>query len=205
MNKKTGIIVALVVLLAAGGGGAWMYHNAQVDKMRAAGIESMKAAVNMADYREEQQQEIEQIFSEGEQKINESSDQETIDKISQETAVEAGKIKTAYELDVEDAVANLRASVSLDDYRDEQKAEVEKILDDTESAIRKTNDSKDIETLSKEAAAQIAEIKTDEQLSAEEEAARQAAAQAAQQAASKKSSKKKNSQGCVGGDASNFY
>lgn len=201
MKKKTGIAIALAVLIAAGGAGGWMYHNAQIDKMRTAGIEAMKASVNLDNYRDGQKEEIEKIFADSEEKINQATDQETVDKIGQEASAQISEIKTDAQLDVEEGIKKLKSSVNLDDYRDEQKKEVQTILDDTEKAIKEAAGDKEIGKLIEEAGSKISEIKTDEQMTAEEQAAA-----AARRAASKKSSKKKkNSGGCVSNDASNFY
>lgn len=201
MKKKTGIAIALAVLIAAGGAGGWMYHNAQIDKMRTAGIEAMKASVNLDNYRDGQKEEIEKIFADSEEIINQATDQETVDKIGQEASAQISEIKTDAQLDVEEGIKKLKSSVNLDDYRDEQKKEVQTILDDTEKAIKEAAGDKEIGKLIEEAGSKISEIKTDEQMTAEEQAAA-----AARRAASKKSSKKKkNSGGCVSNDASNFY
>jgi parvulin-like peptidyl-prolyl isomerase len=56
--------VIVVVVLAAGGFGGWMYHNAQLDKMRTAGVEELHSSAVMEDYRDEQQKEIQKIYDE---------------------------------------------------------------------------------------------------------------------------------------------
>ena len=74
-RKKTIIVIAAIIILAAaGGGGAWMYHQAQLDKMRTAGVEALQGSVTMDEYRSAQQEEIQTILSDSEKKIMESKD-----------------------------------------------------------------------------------------------------------------------------------
>ena len=58
----TGIIIVCAVVVAAGClFGGWTYHNAQIDKMRNQGIDSLHNIVSLSDYRQEEQKDIEKI------------------------------------------------------------------------------------------------------------------------------------------------
>lgn len=209
-NRIIGIIAAVSVLVAAGIAARVMYHNAQIEKMRIAGVETLRASVELEDYRDEQQKEINKILDKGEQQIMASEEQESVDNIISKASEEVSGIKTDAELDIEEGIETLKSSVSLKDYREEQKKEVKKILDDTEEDIRAASGEKEIKKLNKKAAEKIAEIKTDEQLTAEEQAAWAAAqSRSSGRSSGRRSSGRKssgsNSDGCVSDDASNFY
>ena len=120
----------------------------------------------------------------------------------------------------DEGVAALRASINLEDYREDEQKSISGILDESEKVIRESREQAAIDTEIEKAKESFKEFKTDAELTAEEEAARQAelerqrkeeeerqAALAAQQAAaaSKKSSKGgKSKKGCVGGGKNVF-
>ncbi len=206
-DKVFGIIAAVSVLAATGTTGGIMYRNARIEEMRIAGVEALRSSVVLEEYRDEQQAEIEKILDDGEKKIMEVEEQEAVDKINSKAAAEIDGIKTDAELDIDEGIETLRSSVSLKDYREEQREEVQKIMDDTEKSIRDASGEKEINKLNKNASEKIAEIKTDAQLTVEEQAA-WAAAQSRKRSSgrsSKRRSSSRNSNGCVSDDASNFY
>ena len=212
MNKKAIVIIVAVVLICAGAFGGWMYHSAQIDKMRNAGVKELHGIVTLDDYREAQQKEINEVLSASEAKINESKDQKAVDEVISDAKKAVAEIKTASQLDIEEGLASLEKSVDLNDYRKAQKKEVTKILDDAKASIEKADDTETIQAVIKDANKKIAKIKTDKQLTAEEEKAKKeaearAAAEAAAAAKRNKTISKKsnNSGGCVGDDAENFY
>lgn len=208
-SKILGIIAAVSVLIATGTTGGIMYRNARIEEMRIAGVEALKSSVVLEEYREEQQAEIEKILDNGERRIMEADEQDAVDKINSKAFAKIAEIKTDAELDIEDGIETLRSSVSLKDYREEQREEVQKIMDDTEKSIRDASGEKEIKKLNKNASAKIAEIKTDAQLTAEEQAAWAAAQSRSNRRSSGRSSRRRsssrNSNGCVSDDASNFY
>ena len=121
----------------------------------------------------------------------------------------------------DEGVAALRASINLEDYREDEQKSINGILDESEKIIRESREQAAVDTEIEKAKESFKEFKTDAELTAEEEAARQAelerqrkeeeerqAALAAQQAAaasSKKSSKGgKSKKGCVGGGKNVF-
>lgn len=119
----------------------------------------------------------------------------------------------------DEGVGRLRASISLDDYREAEQKQINDILTASEDKIRSTEEQEEIDKIIDKAAEDFSKLKTDAQYTAEEEeAARQAelerqrreaeeaaaaAAAAAQQ--SKKKKKSSGSSGCVGGGSDNFY
>ena len=116
----------------------------------------------------------------------------------------------------EQGVAELKASVNLDDYREAEQKEINAILEDGEKAILATEDEAEVDKVIEEATGKGSELKTDAQYTKEEEeeAARQAElerkrqeeeAAAAAAAAARSSSSKSSGGGCVGGGSSAFY
>lgn len=107
--------------------------------------------------------------------------------------------------------------VDLGDYRDDEAAQIQGIMDKADKKIQGLKDQKAIDKVIADAKDQISEFKTDAQLTAEEkkaaeEAARKkaeeeaaAAAAAAAASSSHGSSGGSSSGGCVGGGSSNFY
>lgn len=115
----------------------------------------------------------------------------------------------------EQGVAELKASVNLDDYREAEQKTINTILADGEKAIMATEDEAEVDKIIENATGEVSELKTDAQYTKEEEeeAARQAELErqrqeeeaAAAAAAARSSSKKSSGGGCVGGGSSAFY
>lgn len=117
-----------------------------------------------------------------------------------------------------DGIAALNATVNLDDYRKKQQKKIKKILTEGEEAINACEKQEEVDKIVEETPEKFKDIKTDAQLTKEEEeeAARKAeeerkaeearqAELARQQAAAASSSSSNKSSGCVGNDSSNFY
>jgi hypothetical protein len=112
-------------------------------------------------------------------------------------------------------IAELKASVNLDDYREAEQKEINAILDEGEKAILATEEEAEVDKVIEDAAGKVSELKTDAQYTKEEEeeAARQAELErqrqeeeaAAAAAAARSSSSKSSGGGCVGGGSSAFY
>lgn len=196
-NKKnkglTALIAALLIVACAGGG--WYAHSSKIKAMQNDGVEKLQAAVNLDDYREAEQAEIQTILDNTEAAIRESKDQAEIDEMVEKAVAETGGFKTAaaYEME-EQGVAKLKDSIDLSLYREAEQKEIKKILDSTEKAILEAEDQAEIDDLVKKAADKFAEFKTDEQYAEEEAAAAAAAA-----ASKSKKKKSKSSGGCIGG------
>lgn len=131
-----------------------------------------------------------------------------------------------------EGVANLESSVDMDAYREKQQKKIDKLVDEYTQQMMTAEDQETIDQYTEEFAEKIDSIKTDAELTAKEkaaaekkrkeeeakrkaaeekarkeaeEAAAAAAAAAAQSSSSGSSGGSKNSGGCVGNDASNFY
>lgn len=202
-SKKKGVAAVIAALLiAACAGGAWYVHDTKIKEMQSAGIETLKASVDLDAYREAEQQEINAVLEETETAIRETKDQSEIDSLIEKAVEKTEGFKTAAEYTQEEGVAKLKESVDTGLYREAEQKEIKKILKSTEKEILKTGDQAEIDALIKKAADKIGGLKTDEEYAAEEEAARQAAAAASK--SSKKKKKSSGSGGCIGGGSDVF-
>ena len=67
-SKKKGVAAVIAALLiAACAGGAWYVHDTKIKEMQSAGIETLKASVDLDAYREAEQQEINAVLEETEE------------------------------------------------------------------------------------------------------------------------------------------
>ena len=105
--KKSTIAVIVLLLLAACGFGGWKYHEAQIAKMQDAGVEALRAAVDLELYREEEQTAISKILDEKEAAIRECREQEAIDALLAEAPGEYADFKTDEQLTAEEEAARL--------------------------------------------------------------------------------------------------
>ena len=202
MNKKIGIIIGSVIVAAGCIVGGYFFHNAQIEKAQEESISQINKSVSMDDYREAQQQEVQAIIDSYDKKIHNTKDKSKMEKYVNSAKKEIGEIKTDAEITEEvqnHGIKELNGIVNLDDYREAQRNEIEGILKDSTDEIKKVKTTEEADKIVKEAKENIANYKTDAELTAAE----QAAAAAAKSKSSKGSSK--GSKGCVGNDASNFY
>lgn len=195
-SKKGIAAVVAALVIAACAGGMWHVHTEKIEAMQDDGVKALQAEVNLNDYREAEQAEINAILEETEAAIRDTGDQAEIDSLIEKAVGETEGFKTDAEYTKEEGLAKLAKVVDQDKYREDEQKEIKKILESTEKAINEAKGQAEIDSLIKEASDKIGELKTDAEYTAEEEAARQAAA------ASSKSSKKKKSKssgGCIGG------
>ena len=212
MKKKVAGIILLAVVLAAGIWSMQAYHTMKIDQMRADGVKTLKASVDLKEYGKKEQKKIRKIMRGEKEEIMRSTDRDEIAVIAAGLGEKIEGIPTIAERQAK-GVKSLKKLVSLKDYRDTQQDEIKDIRKAARKKIRKATEKKQIRKIVKDAGEQIALIKTDAQLTAEEEAARLAAIARARAAAAARSrhssssshSKKKNSGGCVGKDKKNFY
>lgn len=212
MKKKVAGIILLAVVLAAGIWSMQAYHTMKIDQMRADGVKTLKASVDLKEYGKKEQKKIRKIMRGEKAEIMRSTDRDEIAVIAAGLGEKIEGIPTIAERQAK-GVKSLKKLVSLKDYRDAQQDEIKDIRKAARKKIRKATEKKQIRKIVKDAGEQIALIKTDAQLTAEEEAARLAAIARARAAAAARSrhssssshSKKKNSGGCVGKDKKNFY
>ena len=212
MKKKVAGIILLAVVLAAGIWSMQAYHTMKIDQMRADGVKTLKASVDLKEYGKKEQKKIRKIMRGEKEEVMRSTDRDEIAVIAAGLGEKIEGIPTIAERQAK-GVKSLKKLVSLKDYRDAQQEEIKDIRKAARKKIRKATEKKQIRKIVKDAGEQIALIKTDAQLTAEEEAARLAAIARARAAAAARSrhssssshSKKKNSGGCVGKDKKNFY
>lgn len=98
-EKKKGLskgVVALIVaaVVAACAFGGWQYHQNRINEMREAGLAELEASVDLGDYREAEQKEIEVILEDAEAAILSSGDQAEVDKFVENAVNEISKLKT---------------------------------------------------------------------------------------------------------------
>ena len=172
-GKKAIIALITLIVLAAGIISMYAYYHMKVDWMRAAAVQSMRESVDLADYGKKEQKKINKALDAGEEQIMVSDRQYEIDMITTEVESTISEIPTIKDRQ-KAGRKKLKKLVSLDDYREAERKEVKDILDKFKKKINKETDKKEIDKLVKEADRRIAKIKTDEELDAEEEAARQA-------------------------------
>lgn len=212
MKKKLVSIILLAVVLAAGVWSMQAYHSMKIDQMRADGVKTLEASVDLKEYGKKEKKKIRKIMRGEKEEIMRSVDRDEIAGIAAGFGGKIEGIPTIAERQAKGAKA-LKKLVSLEDYRDAQQEEIKAIRKAARKKIRKATEKKEIREIVNDAGEQIALIKTDAQLTAEEEAARLAAIARARAAAAARSrssssssrSKKNNSGGCVGKDKKNFY
>lgn len=93
MKKDTVAVIILVVLAACGIGG-WDFYEAKIQKMQDAGIAALNASVDLDDYREAEQTEVQAILEESTNRIRAAKEQSVIDSICSDAASEISGIKT---------------------------------------------------------------------------------------------------------------
>ena len=195
MKKSTAAIVA-VLLAAACVADVYQAHKAEIEAMQNESVAKMAASVDLGNYREAEQAEIQKILDSAEEAIRESEDQAEIDALIEKAVAETEGFKTdAVFAMEEEGAAKLKKAVDPDLYREAEKKEIKKILKKTEAAILESEDQDEIDSLVNKAVKKCAEFKTDAEYTQEEEAARQAAAARKK---AKKKKKRSSSKGCVG-------
>ena len=137
---------------------------------------------NAEDYRTEQKQELLQEIAAGHAEIEEAESLDEVAAALEKAKAAIDKIKTDAQLKEEEAeaalegvrkeaVEELTGYKNADDYRAEQKAELQKAIEDGKKAIEAAKDKSEISTALAAAKAVIDKIKTDVQLKEEEAAA----------------------------------
>jgi len=93
MKKGIAAIIAVLVI-AACVGGVWYSHQKKIEAMQNDGAEKLRASINLDDYREAEQKEINTILDSTESAIRESEDQEEIDSLIDKAADQFADLKT---------------------------------------------------------------------------------------------------------------
>jgi len=199
MNKKRlGIIIGSVVVAAGCIVGGYFFHNAQIEKAQEESVAQINKLVSLDDYREAEQKDVQAIMDTYDKKVEGTKDKSKMEEYVKSAEKEIGEIKTDAEITEEvhsQGIEELNGLVNLDDYREAERSEIEGILKDATSDMKKVKTDEEASKIVEEAKENIANYKTDAELTAAEQAA----------AAAAKSRSSKGSKGCVGNDASNFY
>lgn len=147
------------------------------DELVAAKLAGKKAVAKykkLSDYKSEQQAEISSIIEEAFAKINAATTPEEIDKIVADAQAKLDKVKTGAQIDAEFAAYKEKAKnevknyKNLADYRDAEKKELEKIIDDASSAITVAPNKEIVDEAVTYAKSEMDKIKTSAQLDKEE-------------------------------------
>ena len=215
MKKKVVILIILIAALVAAAATVYAYHDAKTNEMREQALKDIKATVSAEDYRAEQQKEINEIIEEYGLKLENTSDEDEMNAIVKQAEQELQTVKTDEQLRAEEIAAmreKAKATISKiadpADYRDAGNEVIKTIVNEQSEKIDKCESQKEIDDAVAETEYRISTVKTDAQITAEEQArARAQAAKKSSSKSSKKSSKKKShkSDGCVSDDAANYY
>lgn len=117
--KKETIAVIILTLLAACGIGGWDYYEAGINSMREAGVAALNEVVDLNDYREAEQSEIQLILEDSENRIRASKDQDTIDKVIADAGSQISGFKTDAQYKAEEEA---RRKAELERKRKEEEA-----------------------------------------------------------------------------------
>ncbi len=164
----------------------------ELAEAKEAAIKELEEAVALEDYRTTEKAEVEVALNEGKDKINAATTIDEVAEVKQEIKQEIAEVKTDDQLTQEEeqeadkkkeeavakaladakeaAIKELEDSVTLEDYRDAEKAEVEATLKAEIDKINAATTIDDVTTAKETAQKEIADIKTDAQLTAKEEA-----------------------------------
>ena len=124
MKKETIAVIILTVLAACSIGG-WNYYEAGIQKMRDKGVADLNASVNLDDYREAEQAQIQTILEEGAGKIAVTKDQEVIDKVISDAGAQIGKLKTDAQYTAEEEEARRQAELERQRREEEERRAAE--------------------------------------------------------------------------------
>lgn len=103
--KKSTIAVIVVLLLAGCAFGGWKYNEAKIAEMQDAGVQTLRAAVDLDAYRDEEKAAISKILDTKEAAIRECREQEAIDALIAEAPAEYADFKTDAQLTAEEEAA----------------------------------------------------------------------------------------------------
>ena len=78
MKKKVAGIILLAVVLAAGIWSMQAYHTMKIDQMRADGVKTLKASVDLKEYGKKEQKKIRKIMRGEKEEIMRSTDRDEI-------------------------------------------------------------------------------------------------------------------------------
>ena len=153
--------------------------NFDLKKAKEDAIKELENYVNKDDYREEEQNKIDEIIDNAKNKINSSIGIDDINKIKEEAKKQLDDLKTDDEYRFEeldkakkDAISELETYVDKDDYREKEQKEINEIIDKAKEDINEATKIEDINSIKEEAEKEIDNLKTDKELTEELEKAK---------------------------------
>ena len=148
--------------------------NFDLKKAKEDAIKELENYVNKDDYREEEQNKIDEIIDNAKNKINSSIGIDDINKIKEEAKKQLDDLKTDDEYRFEeldkakkDAITELENYVDKDDYREKEQKEINEIIDRAKEDINEATKIEDINSIKEEAEKEIDNLKTDKELTEE--------------------------------------
>ena len=148
--------------------------NFDLKKAKEDAIKELENYVNKDDYREEEQNKIDEIIDNAKNKINSSIGIDDINKIKEEAKKQLDDLKTDDEYRFEelekakkDAITELEKYVDKDDYREKEQKEINEIIDRAKEDINEATKIEDINSIKEEAEKEIDNLKTDKELTEE--------------------------------------
>ena len=149
-------------------------NNFDLKKAKEDAIKELENYVNKDDYREEEQNKIDEIIDNAKNKINSSIGIDDINKIKEEVKKQLDDLKTDDEYRFEeldkakkDAITELENYVDKDDYREKEQKEINEIIDRAKEDINEATKIEDINSIKEEAEKEIDNLKTDKELTEE--------------------------------------
>ena len=149
-------------------------NNFDLKKAKDDAIKELENYVNKDDYREEEQNKIDEIIDNAKNKINSSIGIDDINKIKEEAKKQLDDLKTDDEYHFEeldkakkDAITELENYVDKDDYREKEQKEINEIIDRAKEDINEATKIEDINSIKEEAEKEIDNLKTDKELTEE--------------------------------------
>lgn len=148
--------------------------NFDLKKAKEDAIKELENYVNKDDYREEEQNKIDEIIDNAKNKINSSIGIDDINKIKEEAQKQLDDLKTDNEYRSEelektkkDAITELENYVDKDDYREKEQKEINEIIDKAKEDINEATKIEDINSIKEKAEKEIDNLKTDKELTEE--------------------------------------
>ena len=149
--------------------------NFDLKKAKEDAIKELENYVNKDDYREEEQNKIDEIIDNAKNKINSSIGIDDINKIKEEAKKQLDDLKTDDEYRFEeldkakkDAISELETYVDKDDYREKEQEEIDKIIEKAKEEINNANEIDEVNSIKEKAEEELDKLKTDKEYRSEE-------------------------------------
>ena len=149
--------------------------NFDLKKAKEDAIKELENYVNKDDYREEEQNKIDEIIDNAKNKINSSIGIDDINKIKEEAKKQLDDLKTDDEYRFEeldkakkDAITELENYVDKDDYREKEQEEIDKIIEKAKEEINNAIEIEEVNSIKEKAEEELDKLKTDDEYRSEE-------------------------------------